>query len=492
MNFLRRSSISGSIFLLLVLHVSVAIADNGRVLPRPAQTFRGWGMSLAWEANDLYGGGRQSAKIKDPKIQNQYMDLLYGDPAAGLTLGLTIARYNIGGGDDPSHSHMRPDAQMQGFQDGPGARFDWKRDAPQRRMLHEAIKRGAKILEAFSNSPPFWMTVSGCASGANAPNQDNLRPDMAGSFVSYLATVIRHFRDVEGVKFESVEAFNEPDVAWKAGGSQEGYAASYTTQNNLIRLLARRLKREGLDTFVSGVDMNSVDDALVNASRLNLDTLAALGRLNTHDYHWGILEQSDKLTEYQQLARNLHKPVWMSELGCCFANQGDGTEMWGALFMANAVRLDLRDLGAEAWVLWQPDWNIIQFDPDGGQPQLKKQYYALAQYTRFIRPGFLIISAGDADNTLAAYSPALKRLVLVSTNLEIIKLNDLDLGAFGNLPTSVIVYRTTANEQINLRKGTIRLSTTSHIVDPLPARSVTTYVVDGVKPAESLQLRSRH
>jgi hypothetical protein len=53
------------------------------------------------------------------------MDLLYGDPVTRLTLGLTVARYNIGGGDDPNHTHMRPDAQMEGFQSGPGAAFDW-------------------------------------------------------------------------------------------------------------------------------------------------------------------------------------------------------------------------------------------------------------------------------------------------------------------------------------------------------------------------------
>jgi hypothetical protein len=102
-------------------------------------------MSLAWEANDLYGGGRQPGQIKDPHLQSQYMDLLYGDPATRLTLGLTVARYNIGGGDDPTHTHMRPDAQMEGFKSGPSAPFDWTRDAAQRRMLQEAKKRGAII-----------------------------------------------------------------------------------------------------------------------------------------------------------------------------------------------------------------------------------------------------------------------------------------------------------------------------------------------------------
>lgn len=437
-------------------------------------------MSLAWEANDLYGGGRQPAQIKDPNIQSQYMDLLYGDPAARLTLGFTIARYNIGGGDDPSHRHMRADAQMEGFQSGPNTAFDWTRDAPQRRMLQEAKKRGAHIFEAFSNSPPYWMTLSGCSAGAKVKHQDNLRPDMYESFVNYLATVVKHFRDVEDIRFESVEAFNEPDIGWVTPGRQEGNSASYSSQNAIIPLLAIRLKRDGLDTFVSGVDMNNINDAVGAVGQLNPAVLSALGRLNTHDYH--AHPNPGELKEYQSLAQKLHKPIWMSEVGCCFPGQGDKTDMWGALFMADSVRMNLRDMRAEAWVLWQPDWNVIAFDPKGGAPHPKKQFYVLAQYTRFIRPGFQIISAGGAYDTLAAYSPSSKRLVLVSTNWDSPTANDLDLSEFAGLPGSAAVYRTTADEAVNLQEGKIALSSTKHLVDQLPVRSVTTYVIDGVSP----------
>jgi O-glycosyl hydrolase len=469
---------------LLPFAPALTLADSGRIIPRPAQTFRGWGMSLAWESYDLYGGGRQPAQIKDPNIQGQYMDLLYGDPATRLTLGFNVARYIIAGGDDPTHEHMRADAQMEGFQSGPGAAFDWTRDAPQRRMLQEAKKRGATIFEAASFSPPYWMTVSGCASGASDGHQDNLRPEMYGSFVNYLATVARHFQDVEGVRFESLEAFNEPDSGWwAAGGHQEGNGASYSAQNALIPMLARRLKRDGLNTFVSGVDMNNIDAAVGGLRQLKPAALSALGRLNTHDYH--LKPNPAALRQYRSLAQTLHKPVWMSEVGCCFHAQGDGTDMWGALFMADSVRMDLRDMGAEAWVLWQPDWNVIAFDPAGAMPHPKKQFYALAQYTRFIRPGFQIISAGDADNTLAAYSPSSKRLVLVSTNWDAVTPNDLDLSAFANIPPSAAIYRTTADEAVSLQEGSIELSATAHLIDHLPVRSITTYVIDGVSRIRS-------
>jgi O-glycosyl hydrolase len=324
------------------------------------------------------------------------------------------------------------------------------------------------------------MTVSGCSSGANVGHQDNLRPDMYESFVDYLATVVKHFAQAEGVRFESLEAFNEPDGGWATRGRQEGNGASYASQNALIPMLASRLKRDGLDTFVSGVDMNNLDAAVGGLGQLNPATLPALGRLNTHDYHTN--PNPGRLKEYKSLAQKLHKPIWMSELGCCFPTQGDGTEMWGAMFMADSVRMDLRDMGAEAWVLWQPDWNVIAFDANGGMPFPKKQFYALAQYTRFIRPGFRIISAGGAYNTLAAYSSSAKRLVLVSTNWDAVTPNDLDLGAFAQIPLSAAVYRTTVDTNANLQEGSIQLSSKSHIIDQLPARSVTTYVIDGVSP----------
>jgi O-glycosyl hydrolase len=473
---------------------SIALADSGRIDPRPAQTFRGWGTSLAWEANDLYGGGRQPAQIKDPKIQSQYMDLLFGDPATRLTLGFNVARYNIGGGDDPTHKHMRADAQMDGFQDRPNAPFDWTRDASQRRMLQEAKKRGANILEAFSNSPPYWMTVSGCASGSTVARQDNLRPEMYQNFVNYLATVVKHFRDAEGIRFESVEAFNEPDIGWTARGRQEGNSASFASQNALIPMLEGRLKHDSLDTLVSGVDMNNVNDAVGGVAMLTPAAFSALGRMNTHDYHF-VTADPEKMADYKSVAQKAHKPVWMSEVGCCFQNQGDGTDMWGALFMADTMRMDLRDLGAVSWVLWQPDWGVILFDPNGRTPQLKKQYYAIAQYSRFIRPGFQIISAGGAYNTLAAYSHSSKRLVLVSTSWDAATPNDLDLSAFEDIPASVTVYRTTADESVNLEEGSIKISSKKHIVDQLPVRSITTYVVDGITPlpnAPSSEMEGLH
>ena len=48
---------------------------------------------------------------------------------------------------------------------GPDGTWDWSQDENQRWVMLQARERGACIFEAFSNSPPFWMTYSGRGSG---------------------------------------------------------------------------------------------------------------------------------------------------------------------------------------------------------------------------------------------------------------------------------------------------------------------------------------
>jgi hypothetical protein len=68
---------SKAISLLLLL---TAAADQTRtyatITTTAEQTLRGWGMSLAWEANVIYGSPSDTAQIQDPAEQSRYMDLL--------------------------------------------------------------------------------------------------------------------------------------------------------------------------------------------------------------------------------------------------------------------------------------------------------------------------------------------------------------------------------------------------------------------------------
>src|ERR1700753_1300557 len=83
---------SGRAALAALMLLGVAGADGPAltqvtVTATPAQTLQGWGMSLAWEGNDIFGSPVMAAKLPDPVQQNRYMDLVFGDPASGPGLG---------------------------------------------------------------------------------------------------------------------------------------------------------------------------------------------------------------------------------------------------------------------------------------------------------------------------------------------------------------------------------------------------------------------
>ena len=64
--------------------------------------FEGWGTSLCWWANRLGYSDTLAQKAAD---------VFFGDDG----LRLNIARFNIGGGDDPTHTHItRTDSTMPG------------------------------------------------------------------------------------------------------------------------------------------------------------------------------------------------------------------------------------------------------------------------------------------------------------------------------------------------------------------------------------------
>lgn len=84
--------------------------------------------------------------------------------------------YNIGGSgwDCPGKSDMRPGGAVPSFLSPDWKTYDWSLDAGQRWTLLAARDRGASVFEAFSNSPPCFMTNSGYASGNWDANNDNL------------------------------------------------------------------------------------------------------------------------------------------------------------------------------------------------------------------------------------------------------------------------------------------------------------------------------
>ena len=158
----------------------------------------GWGTSLCWWANVL--GARDD--LADLVFTTNNVTLHgQGRPIPGL--GMNIARYNAGGsgwrkydGAAMVASKNEPGwKQIAGFwEDGSSAdpsspSWNWTADANQVAMLQKAQKRGANILELFSNSPMWWQCSNHNPSGNDDGSKDNLEARNHLAHASYLAEV---------------------------------------------------------------------------------------------------------------------------------------------------------------------------------------------------------------------------------------------------------------------------------------------------------------
>jgi hypothetical protein len=425
----------------------------------PHATFEGWGMSLAWEANVVFGNALSPAELTTTDQQAAYMDLLY-NPDVGL--GLTVARYNIGGGENPTHHHMQATRQMDGYLDAPpsgttndawaanAANYNWTRDASQRLMLANAATimkahGGSPILEAFSNSPPYWMTNSGCASGnsKDAGSLDNLNPANVNAFVSYLTTVVAHFKSAWSTEFRTLEPFNEPDGWWWVeNGTQEGCAFSTANTNpnaqtEVVTPLAAALAPLNLSTTLAVTDANNVQSI---SDELNTyKDFTGIGQVNTHAY------------SYQSTHRvDAYKTATMHNLRISMSEVGTGTGgIAGALQMADTMRRDMAELQPTTWSFWQTDWGVVTIDGSSGTLSKQPQFFGLLQYMKFIRPGFAFmdVTSNNAEdaNTLAAYNATTHELVIVVENPSTTPLSLLvDVSPFEGLPETAVVYRTSS------------------------------------------------
>lgn len=427
------------------------------------QTFEGWGTSLAWWGYQI--GSWSSAK------RDEFLELIV-DPVSGL--GYNLFRYNIGGGDDPSHDHMGENREMPGFQTSSGA-WDWNADARQTAVLRRLAERGeGVIIEAFSNSPPYWMTKSGCASGST-DGADNLKDDAYGAFATYLVTVTKHYRDELGIPFRTLEPMNEPNANWwKANGGQEGCHFGPSSQERLIRAVADELVAQGVTgTAVSASDENSMDDAHRIMSAYGADTLAALVQMNVHSY------AGSRRTELRALATAQGKRLWQSESGPLSVDLASNTD--AALFMAGRIIQDLRELQPEAWIEWQvvdPAVNWTSFSVNDAQEtwQPLKRFYAQAGFSRYLRPGAVFVDIDDAD-MVAARSGDGARLTVVARNGDPSgsRSHTFDLTSLPSVGASVEVHRTSPTEDL-VELSPIPITGYSFTAT-LPAQSITTFVI---------------
>ncbi len=394
--------------------------------------FEGWGTSLCWWANRVGFSN---------KMTEESAKLFFSDDG----LRLNIMRYNIGGGDDPNHNHItRTDSEMPGWWKYDKLKkefvFNSDTDKAQLNVLSAAYKAAGDnaYVEAFSTSPPYYMTVSGCSSGSKNAIANNLKKACTEPFAEYLAEVCDYIQKNLNIKIKSLAAMNEPFTNyWKAySEKQEGcHISPGKRQSDLLIATSHALKsRELSDIAVTASDETNTTLQLYAIKKLTPQALDTVDRISTHTY----AKATPKIGKF---AREKGKNLWMSETDWSGISGENSGEMGPALWLAEKIIEDINTLSPSAWVIWQiiaayisktpdakgrldmpciPDltkgfWGTAFADIDNEKIYLTQKYYAFGQFSRYIQPGMTVIHTDDSQ-TLAAFNRISGETVIVAVN----------------------------------------------------------------------------
>ena len=402
------------------------------VTGQPLQVMEHFGASDAWSMHVL-------GKWPEEK-QKQIADWLFSteNDANGKPkgIGLSLWRFNLGAGSteqgDASQiasPWMRTECFLQ-----PDGSYNWDKQEGQRNFLRLAKERGVNKFLAFLNSPPVYFTQNGLATNTGRDGTLNLKAEHYEDFARFLANVIKGVEKKDGIKFDYLSPFNEPDGHWNwIGPKQEGTPATKKEIARAVRLISKEFVKEGIHTGITiceasdyrcmfathmtdherGYEIqsffcpDSVDTYLG-------DTPNVLPLISGHSY-W-TTTPLNMLRDYRLRLRNTLDTYgvdfWQSET-CIMGNDeeiggGHGFDrtMKTALYVARIIHHDIVYAGARSWQWWRAiggdykDGLIREYtDPDlqDGRVEDSKLMWILGNYSRFIRPGAVRMSVETTD-----------------------------------------------------------------------------------------------
>ncbi|WP_329580066.1 RICIN domain-containing protein [Streptomyces sp. NBC_01361] len=495
--------------------VAAAAGATVTVTPDPSyqqERFVGWGTSLVWFAN-------ATGHYPD-EIRERIADLVFGRDG----LALNIARYNIGGGNAPDvPDYLRAGGAVEGWWKAPegttrtdtdwwdpdnGDHWNGDADATQRWWV-DRIKKDITHWETFSNSPPYFMTVSGYVSGGFDASRDQLKEASVDDFATYLAGATRRLEKAHGIKVKTVDPCNEPNTSYwgtklgadgnPTGGRQEGCHIGPALQQKIVPALHTALKKARTTAVVSAMDETNPTTFATNWTSYPADVKSHVAQMNVHTYGTG------GRTSVRDLAKADGKPLWMSEVE---GDWGDGqsfTDMRPGLGLAQHIVDDLRELEPSAWVFWQPvedwdnmkpggesakggNWGEIQVSFSAGPDDTLEtcpvhtntKFDTARNFTHYIRPGDHLIKTDDTSSTAAVTRGGNGAAVVHVNSTTSSRTVTLDLSKFATVRQGATVTPVVTSTAGKLAEQTPVAVTGRTASFTVPAQSVTTFVIKGV------------
>jgi len=177
------------------------------------------------------------------------------------------------------------------------------------------------------------------------------------------------------------------------------------------------------------------------------------------------------------------KEVWQTEMSGVkhWPEQGPSTDINNGVAVAGWIHSALTVGEASAWLFW---WYEAYFQDDNeglaltkGGSTIAKRFYALGNYSKFVRPDYVAVDVtgnSSTDVLLSAYKGADGTVVVVAINKGTAAATVPIAIAGGTAPASMTPNVTSATE--NLKAGTAVPVTGGSFMASLPSKTITTFV----------------
>ena len=455
---------AGSVFAVAQLPASAAstVAVNGA---STFQTIDGFGVAEAF-------GQANSIRNLTGTAQRQALDLLFNTSTGA---GFSILRSLI-----PSDSNsIEPNSPG-----GPTATptYVWSgNDAQDQGQLWLAKQAKTYGVSTFYNdawSAPGFMKTNGSESNGGSlcgtTGATCGSGDWRQAYANYL-TQHAKFWSQAGVTPSYVGFDNEPSLTT----SYSSMLVNSSQAASFLSVFSPTLKASGLSTKAACCDTLGFNLLPGYVSAVSADSAANsdVGLFTSHGY------SNAPTTPVSSGGR----PVWESEWsvnGSTWTNVWDSTSEASGITWAQRIQTGMTGANLNAFLYW---WGISSTSHDssliglsGSTLTPSKRYYALSNYSRFIRPGAVRIGAtsGDSNLSASAYRNGDGSVVVVVLNTGTSAASTTYTLSNAGVTSGTVTPYLTNEANSTAAQSAVALSGGSFTAS-VPARSLVTYKITG-------------
>lgn len=253
-------------------------------------------------------------------------------------------------------------------------------------------------MKISSTSQPFWSGSPACGTGSPGSNYCGgyLNPSDYTAYANYLEDFVTYFAN-NGIKLYGISMQNEPDYA------DVDFESCYWTPQQMDTWVAQLTANGATNPIATKLIMPESFRFNPAQSDPTLNDPRAVNNVSIVGGHLYGVSPS-----FYATARNLGKEIWMTEH--YFKPAGAEPAIGDALSMAEEIHngMTVGDYNAYVWWwIWDAGINYGLINSSTASPAPTYYGFAIGQFSKFIQPGFVRVSATAspvAGVYLSAYS----------------------------------------------------------------------------------------